>query len=268
MLCYAVIFSPSSYFLVGALLLIGMISFWDDVQNLPNRVRLLVHLLSVTMLLYAFEAFHIWPVWLIPIGYFFIIGTINGYNFMDGINGMTGLYSLIGLCSLLFVNVYIEPFTDNAFIICPILASMVFLFFNFRKKAKCFAGDVGSVSMGFWMIALILMAIIETGSIKYILFLSVYGVDTALTVGHRLLLKQNIFEAHRLHFYQILANDKKVNHLVVASIYGGLQLGINWFLISVEMGIVPLVGLSTLPLVVVYVGLKPKLMKKEKKVYA
>src|SRR5690606_28037184 len=134
---------------------------WDDVSNLPNKVRLLVHLISVSLMLFSIGAFQTWPFWLIPLAYILIIGTINAYNFMDGINGITGLYSLVILSSLFFLNESITLIADQAFILTPIIACVVFLFFNFRRKAKCFAGDVGSVSIGFWIIALLLLAIIE-----------------------------------------------------------------------------------------------------------
>ena len=52
----------------------------------------------------------------------------------------------------------------------------------------------------------------------------VYGVDAVMTIVHRLYLKQNIMEAHRLHFYQILANEKKMPHRVVSVIYFTVQL--------------------------------------------
>src|SRR5205823_1126030 len=133
-------------------------------------------------------------------------GIINMYNFMDGINGITGAYTLVVLGGLQYVNLNIQPFIKADLIWLPMLASLVFLFFNFRKRAKCFAGDVGSVAVAFWIVFLLFKLIMVSNNWIYILFLSVYGVDAVLTIMHRLMLKQNIFQAHRLHFYQILAN--------------------------------------------------------------
>ncbi len=263
MLLYGAFFYNVSYSLLIGMLMISFVSFWDDVKNLPNKVRLLIHLLSVTALLLSVDAFQSWPIWLIPVVYILIIGTINAYNFMDGINGMTGVYSSICLCSLLYINDFIIPFTDNAFIICPIIASIVFLFFNFRKKAKCFAGDVGSVSIGFWIIALVIMLVIKTGSLEYILFLALYGVESVLTILHRLILKQNIFKAHRLHFYQILANDQKMPHLTVATIYGVIQLLLNAFIIATDYDLLITSLVVCTPLVMIYIFVKPALMLKE-----
>src|SRR5690606_10742697 len=144
----------------------------------------------------------------------------------------TGVYSLAILLSCWYFNANVLPFTDERYILTAVLACLVFLFFNFRKKARCFAGDVGSVSIGFWIISLLMVLILQTGNAKYLFFLSVYGVDAELTIVHRLWLRQNIFEAHRLHLYQILSNEQKVPHLVTASIYGILQLSINCFIIG------------------------------------
>jgi UDP-N-acetylmuramyl pentapeptide phosphotransferase/UDP-N-acetylglucosamine-1-phosphate transferase len=162
----------------------------------------------------------------------------------------------------LYVNEQVVTFADSDFIICPILASIVFLFFNFRKKAKCFAGDVGSVSIGFWIIALLLMLILKTQSLNYILFLAVYGVDTVLTIMHRLLLKQNIFEPHRLHFYQILANERKVPHLIVSTLYALIQMLVNCLILFASFNSVSIFMLVALPLVMIYVIGKPLLMPK------
>lgn len=181
---------------------------------------------------------------------------------MDGINGITGVYSLAILCSCLYFYRTLDVPQSPPFIIVSIIACLVFLFFNFRKKAKCFAGDVGSVSIGFIIISIILLMIVGTGDVKYIFFLTVYGVDAVLTIVHRLMLKQNIFEAHRLHFYQIMANDQKMPHLLVASIYGLLQLLINYIVIVTKYNFVT-TGLTVcVPLAVVYIVLKPRLMNR------
>jgi UDP-N-acetylmuramyl pentapeptide phosphotransferase/UDP-N-acetylglucosamine-1-phosphate transferase len=241
-------------------LIISIVSFWDDVSSLPNKIRILIHLLSVSLLLYAVNAFSLLPIWLIFVVYVFIIGIINAYNFMDGINGITGVYSLSILISCFYFNNHVHSIVHPQYIIIPGIASLVFLFFNFRKKAKCFAGDVGSVSIGFWIISLILMMILTTGNYKYLFFLSVYGIDTILTIIHRLILKQNIFQAHRLHFYQILANEQKISQLFISIVYGLIQLGINAFILHTDYGVGMIVLCCCAPLSLVYILAKPRLM--------
>ena len=247
--------------LLAGMLAIGTVSFWDDVSSLPNKARIFVHLISVSALLYAVDAYSLLPLWAVLIAYVMIIGTINAYNFMDGINGITGVYSLVIFLSCLYFNREIKAVTLDAYLITPAIACLVFLFFNFRKKAKCFAGDVGSVSIGFWAISVLLMIVIATGDMKYIFFLAVYGVDVVLTILHRLLLKQNIFEAHRLHFYQILANERKVSHLTVSVAYGLLQLLVNAVIFFTSFNFIITGALVCLPLALLYVVLKPRLMR-------
>lgn len=256
--------TDTDWILIAGVIAISIVSFWDDISSLPNKARILVHLLSVTALLYAGMVFVLWPWWAILLAYILIIGTINAYNFMDGINGITGVYSLAVLGSAwLFYQTTLSDRPVPLLIIPSIIACAVFLFFNFRKKAKCFAGDVGSVGIGFIVLGIILGIIIHTNDLKFVFFLAVYGVDTVLTIVHRLLLRQNIFEAHRLHFYQILANEQKMSHLLVSLIYGSLQLIINLFIIHSDFNFVVSGLLICLPLSVIYILTKPPLMKRK-----
>lgn len=261
LLLYVAFFHQISYLLIGGIMVISIVSFLDDMNELPRRIRIIGHLAAVTALIYSIPDVS-WPIWALPILYVMIIGAINAYNFMDGINGITGFYSLVILVSLWYANT-LTPFTDAPFIIVFILACLVFLFFNFRKKAKCFAGDVGSVSIGFWIIALLIMLMVKTGDLKYILFMAVYGVDAILTIVHRLILKQNIFDAHRLHFYQILANENKLPHLLVSTIYGVVQLIINFVVIYTNYNVLITGAITLLPLMLIYITLKRPLMNKK-----
>ncbi|WP_246269661.1 MraY family glycosyltransferase [Pedobacter panaciterrae] len=247
--------------MIGASI-IGIISFVDDRITLSSRIRVLFHLAAVTLMFYFLPVFGILSWWTIVVLYILVIGIINAYNFMDGINGITGLYSLVILGGLQHVNLYQISFAAPDVIWFPMISCVVFLYFNFRKKAKCFAGDVGSVTMAFWIIMLLLQLIIKTNNYTYILFLAVYGVDAVLTIMHRLILKQNIFEAHRLHFYQILANEQKIPHLIVSSIYGTLQLLIIALIVFGGMSFYVLGPMILIPLILVYLILKPKLMLK------
>ena len=255
--------NPQNYFIFGiGLLAICIISFMDDILDLSSKIRLVFHFISVTILLYFINAFHVFPLWVIPVLYIIIIGILNAYNFMDGINGMTGLYSLVTLGSLLYINQNQVAFTTDDFIIYPLLASLVFLFFNFRKKAKCFMGDVGSMGIAFWIVTLLALLLIKTQDLKYVLFLTIYGTEVVLTIIERIMLRENILEAHRRHLYQLFSNEKKVSHLVVSFIYAALQLIINTIVISVDKSNIILFLIIILPSVLGYLALK-KFVKKE-----
>ena len=253
---------PYNYLIFGTgLLTICIISFIDDLMDLSSKVRIVFHFLSVSLLLWFINAFQAMPIWLILFSYIMIIGILNAYNFMDGINGMSGLYSLVVLGSFLYINEYVVGFTDRNFIVYPMLATLVFLFFNFRKKAKCFLGDIGSMGVAFWILTLLGLLMIKTGEVKYLLFLTVYGTDVVSTILERLKLKENIFEAHRRHLYQLFSNEKKVSHLVVSSFYAGIQLVINIFIIFFKAPDWMFFMLIVIPAVIIYNIIKGRTKK-------
>lgn len=214
----------NNYFFFTGITLVSLVSFWDDIQSLSNKIRISAHFLAITLIFFDLGVFNLMPLWGVIITYILAIGLINAYNFMDGINGITGLYTLVVMGALLYVNKNIQLFIDGSFIKYAMIASLVFLFFNYRKKAKCFAGDIGSIAIAFWVIYLLLKLILVTGSVIWLLFLAVYGVDAICTIMHRLYLKQNIFEAHRLHLYQVLSNECKIQHRLVSLYYAIVQI--------------------------------------------
>lgn len=222
------------WFLLG-LLLISLISFIDDISELSSKVRILFHLIAVALLFYQTGMFAL-PVYLILLALVFVIGTINAVNFMDGINGITGGYGLVALVTLYYVNSSIISFTSNGLLLIAILAVLVFNFFNFRTKAKCFAGDVGSVSLAFIILFFLLQLIIKTENLGYFVLLLFYGLDAVTTIIFRLIRKENIVKAHRSHFYQFLANEKKIPHVMVALIYTVVQVLINLIWITFLSG--------------------------------
>ena len=117
-------------------------------------------------------------------------------------------------------------FAPQRLIIVAMLADLVFCFFNFRPKgkAKCFAGDVGSIAIAFIMLFAIGKLVVLTGDITYLILLVVYGVDGCLTIMHRIMLHENLGQAHRKHAYQLMANELKISHVTVSLFYMALQL--------------------------------------------
>ena len=205
-----------------ALTLITFIRFVDDVRSTSQGLRLVFHFTAMALMFYQWGLFSLsW--WWIIIALIICTGIINAYNFMDGINGITGGYSLVILGALAYINSEITTFVEPALINTVLCSVLVFCFFNFRKKAKCFAGDVGSVSIAFILLFLIGKLIIKTEDFSWIILLSVYGVDSVLTIIHRLMLHENIGLPHRKHMYQLMANELKIPHVGVSLIYMGAQ---------------------------------------------
>ncbi|MBX9187326.1 glycosyltransferase family 4 protein [Bacteroides sp. K03] len=205
-----------------ALTLITFISFIDDIRSTSQALRLVFHFSAMALMFYQWGLFSL-PWWTIFVALIICTGIINAYNFMDGINGITGGYSLIILVALAYINKEIVLFVEQDLILTILCSVLVFNFFNFRKRAKCFAGDVGSVSIAFIVLFLIGKLIIKTEDFSWIILLVVYGVDSVLTIIHRLMLHENIGLPHRKHLYQIMANELKVPHMVVSFVYMVIQ---------------------------------------------
>lgn len=210
--------------LLVSMLAAGFISFIDDLRMVNNRLKFSVHILSVFLIFVACGLIHTLPfLYLFALG-IVAIGVINAYNFMDGINGITGLYSLavvVPLCLTEFDS------TLQTLQLFSITALVVFNFYNTRKNARCFAGDVGSISLAILVVFLLVMRIAETNQYAYVGLLLLYGIDTVFTIMQRLYQQENIFKPHRKHFYQYLSNEQKMPHIRVSALYAIIQLLIN-----------------------------------------
>ena len=225
-----------------ALTLVTLISFIDDIRSTSQVLRLVFHFSAMGLMFYQWGLFSL-PWWTILVALIICTGIINAYNFMDGINGITGGYSLIVLGALAFINHSVVSFVEPDLIYTMLCAVLVFNFFNFRKRAKCFAGDVGAVSIAFTILFLIGRLIIQTGDFSWIVLLVVYGIDSVLTIVHRLMLHENIGLPHRKHMYQIMANELRMPHVVVALIYMMMQaIVVIGYLILREYGYWYLLG--------------------------
>ena len=236
------------WFLLGLSLVAG-VSFIDDIHSLPDSVRLVVQFTAAALAFYQLGMLS--GEWfetngmlvgglLILLALIVYVGATNVINFMDGINGITAGYALAVLLPLLAINCGFK-FQDSGFnelqgvyfeqslAVVTILSVLVFCIFNFRPKgkAKCFAGDVGSIGIAFIMLFLIGKVIIATGDLTYLIFLLVYGVDGVLTICHRIMLHENLGEAHRKHAYQLMANELKIGHVKVSLLYMAMQLVVS-----------------------------------------
>jgi UDP-N-acetylmuramyl pentapeptide phosphotransferase/UDP-N-acetylglucosamine-1-phosphate transferase len=213
-------------FLCGLFMIAG-VSFVDDIKSLPDSVRLVAQFVAMGLMFYNLGIMHLELWWAVILALIVCVGATNIINFMDGINGITAGYSLAVLLPLFVLNNTMpEPFILNSFIGVMIIGVLVFCIFNFRPKgkAKCFAGDVGSIGIAFILLFSLGSLIVKTEDITWLIFLLVYGVDGCFTICHRIMLHENLGEAHRKHAYQIMANELKIGHVKVTLIYMALQL--------------------------------------------
>lgn len=215
------------WFLAGLTLVAG-VSFVDDIRSLPDSVRLVAQFAAAAMAFYQLGILHWSMWWIVLVALIVYVGATNVINFMDGINGITAGYSLAVLLPLMAVNMD-GGYVEQSLIVSTVLASLVFCVFNFRPKgkAKCFAGDVGSIGIAFIMLFLLGNVIIKAEDITWLIFLLVYGVDGCLTIVHRIMLHENLGEAHRKHAYQLMANELKIGHVKVTSLYMVIQLMVS-----------------------------------------
>lgn len=225
---WSAFFGFSYPWFIAAVTLIAGVSFIDDISSLPDSVRLVVQFVAMVLMFYQLDMLHLNMWWVVVLALIVCVGASNIINFMDGINGITGGYALASLIPLYIINKTMG-FVDESLVMTVILADIVFCIFNFRPKgkAKCFAGDVGSIGIAFILLFLIGGLIMQTGDVTYLVFLMVYGVDGCLTIVHRIMLHENLGEAHRKHAYQLMANELKIGHVKVSLLYAGLQLLIS-----------------------------------------
>jgi UDP-N-acetylmuramyl pentapeptide phosphotransferase/UDP-N-acetylglucosamine-1-phosphate transferase len=213
-----------------AVVLVAVVSFIDDIKPLHQLPRFGSQIIAFLLVAYDLNLFQE-ALWVLPLVFVLLIGWMNAFNFMDGINGISVLYALSAIVSFSALPIHETRFP---LLIIMGLSCFVFGFFNVRTNAKTFAGDVGSISLALFLGYFMIETIIETGQIGYILFFSVYGVDAIFTVLYRIKKRENIFEAHRSHLYQYLANEQGHSHVLIAVIYAVLQLLVNGIVIYLE----------------------------------
>ena len=232
------------WFLIAVTLVAG-VSFIDDIHSLPDSVRLVAQFAAMALMFYQLDMLHWNMWWIILIAMIVCVGASNIINFMDGVNGITGAYAMASLLPLFLLNKELG-FADESLIAVVALADIVFCCFNFRPKgkAKCFAGDVGSIGVAYILLFLIGSLILATGDVTYLILLLVYGVDGCLTICHRILLHGNLGEAHRKHAYQLMANELRIGHVKVASFYALLQLAVSLGFIYLCPALASATGLS------------------------
>jgi UDP-N-acetylmuramyl pentapeptide phosphotransferase/UDP-N-acetylglucosamine-1-phosphate transferase len=223
--------------LAFSVMAVALISFLDDINERPAFLRLAVHLVAILLVFYQIEIFD-WPFILVAIAIIICTGALSGFNFMDGINGITGLYALVNLSTFYWFQIII-PFSDIMLILAMMASVCVFLFFNLRNRAICFAGDVGSVTLALIQIFLLLQLIVATGNFSWVIMFLVYGVDTVVTILYRLKRRENILRPHRSHLYQLLANEMGLSHKIVALIYALIQVALNILLVYSYQSAIP-----------------------------
>lgn len=221
---YNLVFGWFNPFFTTGLIFLTAISFADDVKHQSRRLRAFLQLLASILLFIETTlppGFLFWFIALV-----ILMGMINVYNFMDGINGMTAFYSFTVMAGLFFLNRQLHAF-DEKLLICVALSNVVFTFFNARRTARCFAGDIGSISMAYILLFLTTSCIVLSGNPIFLLFFTVYIIDAVITILQRISKREIIFDAHRQHLFQCLANENRMPQLLISGIYAFIQMVIT-----------------------------------------
>jgi len=267
---------PTGPFFIIGLMMLAIISFVDDIIFVKHSIRFVFQLFALVIMViemrFGYGILGLLPIYASAI--IFGIGVINAYNFMDGINGMLGLNVLVTLFSFWLLNDVLPAqdglplhFIDSRMLFAITIAVVIFLFYNFRATAKSFAGDVGAISIGFIILYLMVLLLLDTKNFAYLLLFIVFGIDAGVTVFYKIILRENIFVPHRDFLFKKLVHIAKMKHLHVSITYALVQLAVSLVTIllfrnlpiSAQIGVlfIGIVGFTT-----IYIFYRNKFTKK------
>lgn len=231
---------PVTFWIPAALL--SLLSFLGDRIEVSLKIRLFVQFAAALILLSACFSSNQFPVLniyltilLILVCAVYIVGTANFYNFMDGIDGISGITGIVGF-GLIALHTHISGNigTFTFLSICISLACLGFLPFN-MPRAKVFMGDVGAILLGFVFSGMVVL--LSKDLLDFIClaaFLLPFYADELTTMVVRIKDHDRLTEAHRKHFYQLLANEKCIDHWKISTGYGIAQLIIGLSILALK----------------------------------
>lgn len=255
--------------------ILAIVSFIDDLKDLWFFIRLVVQILAVILMLYQiYIEFSMEPfamnasllIILAIVGLIFSVGFVNLYNFMDGLNGMMVGITISALAIFALIDFFVVDFVDDLLLVYTAIPTLIFAFFNARRQAICFAGDVGAIVLGFVMVYMLVSLLMQTGNVVYIfIFASIY-LEAGMTVMQRLLAGQNIFKPHRIHLFQLLCNEHKHHHVKISAFYalnqlvfGAIIVTMNYYELNDLVQNLTVIGLFTVETILYFIY-KRKLM--------
>jgi UDP-N-acetylmuramyl pentapeptide phosphotransferase/UDP-N-acetylglucosamine-1-phosphate transferase len=187
-----------------AFIVLMLVSFFDDLREIPALWRLAAHLAACGLFAVAVlpGEYGILPAVAAALA---IAWMANLYNFMDGSDGLAGGMAAIGF-SVYGAAAWLNGSTEFALVNFSIAAAAAaFLVFNFHP-ARVFLGDAGAVPLGFLAAALGLIGWLQRDWTWWFpaLVFSPFIVDASVTLARRILMREKVWQAHRDHYYQRL----------------------------------------------------------------
>jgi len=215
-----------------------VVSGWDDAHEVGVVARLSVHALaalwtaaSLVRTLDGAQGIDAPPPVLTAACIALVIAwSSNLYNFMDGTDGLAGAMGAIGFAAYGLAALGeagqsgAGPGSAPAFL--ALAAAIVpFLVVN-RPRASMFLGDVGAVPLGYLAAAFGAAGVVE-GSwpawFPVLVFLP-FVADATLTLVRRIARRERLWEGHRGHYYQRLA-QLGAGHRGTLAVYATIMAG-------------------------------------------
>lgn len=225
--------------MAGGALIIAAVGAIDDRSSLSAPARLCMQIAVAVAVIAALGL----PSLMMIAAILWVVGLTNAYNFMDGIDGIAGMQGVVAGMAWSILGV-LEG--DVFMSVAGIAASATccgFLRYNW-PPARIFMGDVGSGFLGFLFGALTVRAfqIRPILALSGALFVWPFLFDSAITFLRRFAARENVFTAHRSHFYQRLikagASHRQVTlaYALLAAIcaFAGLLLvaDVRWTIVA------------------------------------
>lgn len=211
--------------LAGGLIL-SAVSMWDDIHPLPPLSRLLIQIFVLCLAFKSYcypQALHVYVLTVTS-----CICCINAFNFIDGIRCMLAFYGLTVLLTLIWAaELYTPDLCGEMVVLCEwmLVATVAFICFNIGDKV--FAGDVGAITLGYYIAFILVTLIVRTHDASMFILTIVALFDTCMTVLQRLFAGYNILLPHRMNVYQVLTSKWGLPHLTVSGAYAVIQLVIS-----------------------------------------
>ena len=199
---------PGMTWILLAAAAIAVVSWLDDLRNVPQSVRLAIHGAAIAAVLTLvpmpgplFQG--VLPPVLDKLAAGLIwLWFVNLFNFMDGIDGIASVESLTVGFGIIAVSVFADIGEAIVLLsVAVVCVTAMFLKWNWYP-AKLFLGDVGSVPLGFLLGWLLLYLAAQGHWAPAIILPSYYFADTTITLFRRAIKREPVWRAHRQHFYQ------------------------------------------------------------------
>ena len=248
---------PGMGWIIGGAVILGVISWIDDLRGLSPLIRFATHGLAIGLVLWAvpmpapvFQG--ILPVWLDIVATAILwLWFVNLFNFMDGIDGISGV-EVVAISSGIGAAFLLTPVSDAQILMAGALGGAAFSFLRWNwSPAKIFLGDVGSVPLGF-LLGWLLLQFAAAGQWAAALILPAYYLaDATITLLRRAWRREKIWQAHRQHFYQQAAQNG-MSHAQISKLIalanGGLIIcagvaAAGWIFVGVVLAVAVVTGL-------------------------